>query len=198
MSLAHPLAGLMQQFQKLPGVGPKSAQRLAFFILSLPAKEVAEFAKVMVETRQTIRYCERCYNISIEPLCHICQDPLREKDTLCVVAEPRDILALERTREYKGRYHVLGGLISPLDGIHPEVLRINELVQRLKHESVRELILAINPTIEGDATSLYLTQLLKNDAPKISKLAYGLPVGADMDYADELTLQKALRGRTLC
>ncbi len=192
----NPLLGLIGQLSKLPGVGPKSAQRLSFFFLSLSQKEVANFASVLTDTRTRIRYCTSCFNISFQERCYICQNPKRHTQTLCVVAEPRDIFAIERTQEYKGRYHVLGGLISPIDGIHPEALRIAELLDRLKQEGVEEVIIALNSTIEGDATMHYLTHLLKDIPMKKSKLAYGLPVGADMDYTDELTLRKALLGRT--
>ncbi len=187
----------MQQFTKLPGVGMKSAQRLAFFMLSLPQTEVDKFAEVMTYTRKNIRYCESCYNISFQNRCDICSDPSRDGSQLCIVAEPKDIMAFERTRTFKGVYHVLGGLISPIDGIHPDILRIEELKDRCQETAFKEVILAINPTIEGDATSLYLTEILSRFKCPITKLAYGLPAGSDIDYADEMTLQKALMGRRL-
>lgn len=194
--MESPLQELIDQLSILPGVGPKSAQRLAFFLLELPQKEVLRFAEVMVRTRQSIKYCRVCYNISFEDLCHICRDEGRDRKRLCIVAEPKDILAIERTREYHGLYHVLGGVISPIEGIHPEALRIRELLDRLKRDPFSEIILAINPTIEGDTTVLYLTDLLKPFNAPLFRLAYGLPVGADMDYADDLTLLKAYTGRT--
>ena len=166
------------------------------FFLSLQKKEVNLFAKTMVETRQNIKYCKRCFNISFDDLCFICSNPKRDQKKLCIVAEPRDIFAFERSGEFKGIYHVLGGLISPLDGIHPEVLRINELLKRLQEESVSEVILALNPNIEGDTTILYLKKILEPYNMVVSKLAYGLPMGADIDYTDEITLKKALVGRT--
>ncbi len=196
MDEQNPLQALITQLTKLPGVGQKSAQRLAFFFLSLPKPDVTQFAKVLTHTRDNIQYCKHCFNISLSEACFICSDPRRDPHQLCVVAEPKDIFAIERTLAFKGKYHVLGGLLSPIDGIHPELLRIPELVRRLKSEAITELVLAINPTIEGDATILYLTQVLQEWPISKTKLAYGLPVGADMDYADDMTLRKALSGRT--
>ncbi|MDA1353928.1 MAG: recombination mediator RecR [bacterium] len=192
---ANPLLGLIAQLKKLPGVGEKSAQRMAFFLLSLSEKEVAEFAREALETRRRIRYCERCFNISLAQECYVCLDSNREPGTLCVVADPKDIFAMERMGAFKGRYHVIGGLISPLDGIHPDVLRFSELRSRLVSEHISEVILAINPTVEGDTTALYLQQYLEGCGVSVTKLAHGLPMGGDIDYADELTLQKALIGR---
>ena len=195
MEGVNPLTELIDQLQKLSGVGPKSAQRLAFYFLSMPREEVDRFSQVLTRTRTNIRYCRRCFNISFSEQCFICSDSSREQRAVCLVAEPRDIFALERTHEFRGVYHVLGGLISPLDGIHPETLRIQELMARLKTEPIAELILAINPTVEGEATILYLTHELKGYPVKLTKLAYGLPVGGDIDYADEMTLQRAFQGR---
>jgi len=194
--LENPLKPLITQLSKMPGVGQKSAQRLAFFFLGLPQKEVQDFAETLVQTRSSIRYCKICFNIATEVQCHICTDAKRITTQLCVVSEPKDIFAIERTLSYKGLYHVLGGVISPIDGIHPESLRIAELIKRLQAGGVEEIVLAINPTIEGEATVLYLTQILNAFPITKSKLAYGLPVGSDMDYADELTLRKSLAGRT--
>jgi recombination protein RecR len=194
--LENPLTPLVAQLSKLPGVGPKSAQRLAFFFLSMPPSEVTEFSETLVKTRTSIRYCSRCFNLAFSELCFVCENPARQPHQLCVVAEPKDIFALERTQVYKGLYHVLGGVLSPIDGIHPEVLRIPELIKRLRTEPITELVLAINPTIEGDATVLYLTHILQEFPVSKSKLAYGLPVGSDMDYADEMTLRKSVLGRT--
>ena len=196
MSTQNPISDLVEQLSKLPGIGPKSAQRLAFFLLSIPTPDVKKMASVMVQTRESIQYCKICFNISLESTCHVCSNPQRDQTQVCVVSQPKDIFAIERTGEYKGVYHVLGGLISPIDGIHPELLRISELISRLYTESVKELVLAINPTIEGDATVLYLSHVLKEFPIPKTKLAYGLPVGSDLDYADELTLRKALIGRT--
>jgi len=191
----NPLSALIDQLSKLPGIGQKSAQRLAFFLLSLPTSDVKKMASVMVDTKEAIRYCDTCFNISTQQTCYICQDVGRDTKKLCVVAEPRDIFALERTHEYRGLYHVLGGLVSPLDGVHPDSLRVPELVNRIKYQQFDEIILAINPTIEGDATLLYLQEVFKPYTLTLSKLAYGLPAGSDIDYADELTLQRALLGR---
>ena len=195
LSSDNPLKLCIEQLQKMPGVGPKSAQRLAFFFLSLPEKQVEIFANTLIQTKRQVRFCETCFNITIEPKCAICKDENRQSTTIAVVAEPKDIFAIERTKAFKGKYHVLGGLISPIDGIHPEVLRIKELCQRIESEQVSEIVLAINPTIEGDTTALYLSNLLKNYPVKVAKLAHGLPMGSDIDYADDLTLQKAFLGR---
>ncbi len=192
-----PIAGLVSQFKKLPGVGEKSAQRLAFFILSMSESDVSTFSSELVTTRRSIQYCSHCFSISRQEQCHICLDPSRDLDRLCIVSDPQDVFSIEKTKSFRGVYHVLGGLISPLDGVHPEMLRIPELVARLKKHSYKELILAINSTVEGDATVMYLQSILKSFEVSISKLAHGLPMGADIDYADELTLQKALEGRIL-
>lgn len=193
--MKNPLSSIIHQLKRLPGVGEKSAQRLALFLLSLPQNEVHEFTREINYVRDHIRHCNNCYNFTFEDECFICTDPYRNNESLCIVAEPKDVLALERTSEYKGLYHILGGLVSPIDGIYIESLRINELVGRIKKLPLKEIILAINPTIEGEATVLYLTSFLKPFNIKLSKLAYGLPVGADIDYADDVTLQKALAGR---
>jgi recombination protein RecR len=195
MGLENPLTHLVNQLSKFPGIGEKSAQRLAFFLLSQSEADVRRMAEAMVHTREKIKYCKACFNISFQDTCHICLDPKRERSQLCIVASPKDIFAFERSGEFKGTYHVLGGLISPIDGVHPDMLRIQELLIRCRQGAFSEVIMAINATIEGDATMLYLMELLSSFDVKVSKLAYGLPVGADIDYADELTLQKALRGR---
>ncbi|MFT5171710.1 MAG: recombination protein RecR [Candidatus Marinamargulisbacteria bacterium] len=196
MSLVNPLTPLIEQFAKLPGIGPKSAQRIAFYVLSRPAHEIQQFGAILADIKKRVQYCRKCFNISSTPQCATCEDPTRDVTSLCVVSEPKDVFALERTREFKGLYHVLGGLISPIDGIHAEGLRIRELQTRIRELGTKELILAINPTIEGDATTLYLKQVLNLSEVKVSKLAYGLPVGGDIDYADELTLQRSFIGRT--
>lgn len=195
MSTENPLHDLSQHLETLPGIGPKSAQRLALFLLSRQLKDVEAMAHSMVHTRKAIRYCDICFNLSFQTRCHICEDHTRKDTSLCVVAHPKDIMALERIRIFGGHYHVLGGLLSPLDGIHPETLRINELVDRIKTTGYSDLILGINSTIEGDTTMLYLTNLLQHLPVTISKLAYGLPAGSDLDYADDMTLQKAFMGR---
>jgi len=191
---AEPLAKLIEEFKKMPGIGPKSAQRLAFYVLSIPENEVKRLTQVLVEAKKKIRYCSRCFNITVNDPCHICTDEARDKSTICVVAEPKDLIAVEKAREYKGLYHVLGGLISPLDGIGSDNLRIKELLRKLD-SSIKEVVLAINPTTEGEATILYLVKLIKPLGVKLTKIAWGLPMGSDMDYADEVTLTKALEGR---
>ncbi|NBV83584.1 recombination protein RecR [bacterium] len=195
--MQSPITPLVEQLTKLPGVGQKSAQRLAFFILSLSVKDVDQFTSVIRDIRHRVKYCVHCFNITLDPLCSICSNPRRDSGRLCVVADPRDIYSIERTLEFNGVYHVLGGLISPLDGITPESIRISELIQRLKSGQFTEVVLAINPTIEGEATVMYLSSVLKSVSVRLTKLAYGLPIGGDLEYADELTLQRAMAARTV-
>ncbi len=192
----NPLTGLVNQFKKFPGVGQKSAERLAFYILSISQHEVNQLTTEITLTKKNIRYCRICYNISFEPTCFICSNSTRDKQKLCIVADPKDIFSLEKSNAYNGLYHVLGGLISPLDNIDPESLRINELLSRIKEHSFNEIILAINPSVEGDTTSMYLISLLKSFKIKYTKLAHGLPMGANIDYTDEITLKQAITGRT--
>jgi len=192
---AETLSRLIEELKKLPGIGPKSAQRLAFYILESSKKDVEGMLDAIREAKDKIRNCSVCYNITDENPCRICTDLIRDKSLLCVVSEPKDLMAIERAREYQGRYHVLGGLISPLDGLGPDNLRIKELLERVSKEKYSEVILAFSSTTEGEATSLYLIRLLKPFGVKITRIAYGLPIGADMDYADEATLAKALKGR---
>ncbi|RAP27129.1 recombination protein RecR [Candidatus Marinamargulisbacteria bacterium SCGC AG-333-B06] len=193
----NPLEPLISELKRLPGIGDKSAQRLAFFLLSISEKDVHKIATTMVETRKKIVYCQTCFNISLYDTCYICSDEKRTHNTLCIVSEPKDIFAMERTGVYKGLYHVLGGLISPLDGVHPESLRIKELIQRLQNHPFKEVIFAINPTVEGDSTIMYLAAILEPLNLTITKLAYGLPMGSDIDYADEMTLAKSISSRSL-
>ncbi|MFP5503520.1 MAG: recombination mediator RecR [Candidatus Sericytochromatia bacterium] len=190
-----PLARLIEELQKLPGVGPKSSQRLAFHLVKQSPQAIQSLAQALLDAKAQIKFCSVCSNLSAEDPCDICRSPNREQGTICVVAEPRDLVALERTKEFKGTYHVLGGLISPLDGIGPEQLKIKELLARLGSGEVEEVILAINPTVEGEATSLYLSRLLKPMGLRVTRIAFGLPIGGDLEYADELTLVKALEGR---
>ena len=195
MQYTKPLARLIEYFQKLPSIGPKSAQRMAFQILKMPKEEVEKFASALVEAKETIKYCDVCFNISADNPCEICSNPTRDKTTICVVSEAKDLIAIEKTNEYKGVYHVLQGLISPLDGIGPEDLRLKELVQRVAQNNVKEIILALNPSVEGEATSMYLARILKPFNVKISRIAFGLPIGGELEYVDELTLTRALEGR---
>lgn len=187
------LERLIEQFQKLPSIGAKTAQRLALHILGHP-ENARELANALMGARQ-IRLCENCFNISSEDICDICADPHRNKDILCVVEEAKDIISIERTGQYSGLYHVLGGLIAPLEGIGPEKLKITELLERLKSSSVKEVIIATNPNLEGEATAMYLSKLLKPLGVKPTRIASGIPVGGDIEYADEMTLGKAFEGR---
>ena len=189
------IAALIEQFQKFPSVGPKSAQRMAFFLLRMSKGDVENFAKTVIEAKENTKTCEVCYNLSTSSPCEICSSTTRDKSTICVVSESKDLIAIEKTNEYKGMYHVLQGLISPMDGIGAEDIRIKELLNRLTDEGVKEVILALSPSVEGEATSLYLTKLIKPFGIKVSRIAFGLPVGADLEYADEITIAKAIEGR---
>ena len=191
----EPVARLIEALQKLPGVGPKSAQRMTFFLLKRPADEVGELSAALTALKTRIVHCSRCFNVTEEDPCRICGDPARDARSLCVVEEPNDLLAVERTGEFKGRYHVLMGALSPLDGVGPEDIRVRELLHRLDGETVDEVILATNPSVEGEATAIYLARLLKPLGLRITRIARGLPVGGDLEYADEVTLSKALEGR---
>lgn len=191
----EPVERLLEALMRLPTIGPKSATRLAFFLLHAPSEQVETLAEAMLDVKRRIGSCERCGNLSDTPLCGICTDPRRDSVSLCVVGDPRDVLALERTGEYRGRYHVLGGLISPMDGVGPERLNIDGLLARLEPEGVGEVILATNPTVAGEATALYLHRLLEGRCVRVTRLAQGLPMGADLEYADEVTLGRALQGR---
>ena len=192
-----PLTKLTECFARLPGIGRKSAQRLAFHILRMPEEEAKAFANAILEAREKIGYCEICKNITDTPRCAICSDETRDKSTVCVVEDPRDVIAIERTKEYHGLYHVHGGLISPMDGIGPENLFIKELLARRGDGTVKEVIMATNPTVEGEATAMYLSRLIKPMGIKVSRLAYGIPVGGNLEYADEVTLYRAIEGRSL-
>lgn len=195
MAYADALAELIEQFAALPGIGRKSAQRLAFHILKEPKEEAFALANAIVKAKKTIHYCKRCYNLTDQELCPICRNTRREQKTICVVEDAKDIVAMERIGSYFGLYHVLGGALSPLDGVGPEQLRIKELLIRLQTEDTEEVILATNPTIEGEATAMYLKSLLKPSGIKLTRLAQGLPAGSDIQYADEITLGQALNNR---
>jgi len=189
------VATLIEQFQKFPSVGPKSAQRMAFYLLRMPMSEVQKIAQSIIEAKENTKTCEVCFNLSSTSPCEICTSPRRDRSTICVVAETKDLIAIEKTNEYLGLYHVLQGLISPIDGIGAEDIRIKELLNRLTDEGIKEIILALSPSVEGEATSLYLTKLIKPFGIKISRIAFGLPVGADLEYADEITIARAIEGR---
>ena len=189
------IASLIEHFQKFPSVGPKSAQRMAFYLLRMPISEVEKFAQSMIDAKNNTKTCEICFNLSASSPCEICSSATRDKSTICVIAETKDLIAIEKTNEYKGLYHVLQGLISPMDGIGADDIRIKELLNRLTDEKIKEVILALSPSFEGEATSLYLTKLIKPFGIKTSRIAFGLPVGADLEYADEITLAKAIEGR---
>ncbi|MDQ2850489.1 MAG: recombination mediator RecR [Actinomycetota bacterium] len=188
---------LIDELGRLPGVGPKSAQRIAFYLLQADRADVQRLTDVLSVVKDKVRFCEMCFNVSEEALCRICSDPRRSQAAICVVEEPKDIMAMERTREFRGRYHVLGGAISPIDGIGPDDLRITELMRRLGAEPIEEVILATNPNLNGEATATYLSRLLSPLGMSVSRLASGLPVGGDLEYADEVTLGRAFEGRRL-
>ncbi|MBD3882870.1 recombination protein RecR [Phormidium tenue FACHB-886] len=190
----RPLARLIEQLQKLPGVGPKTAQRLALHLLKRPEADVHALAQALIEAKQQVGFCSVCFHLSAEPVCDICRAPNRDPNTICVVADSRDVIALEKTREYSGKYHVLGGMISPMDGIGPDQLHIAPLVRRVSKQNIKEVIIAISPSVEGETTTLYVGQLLK-PFTKVTRIAFGLPMGGDLEYADEVTLARALEGR---
>ncbi|MDO6353480.1 recombination mediator RecR [Caloramator sp. CAR-1] len=190
----HSLLKLIDEFTKFPGIGPKTAQRLAFHVLNMDEKDVESFSKALVDAKKNIKYCSVCGNLTDVDPCIICKNTERDKTTICVVEEPKDVIAMERTREFFGIYHVLHGSISPLGGIGPDDIRIKELLSRITPE-VKEVILATNPNVEGEATAMYIARLLKPLGVKVTRIAHGIPVGGDLEYADEVTLSKALEGR---
>ena len=190
-----PVQALIDELGRLPGIGPKSAQRIAFHLLKVPLDDANRLAHAITEAKARVRFCERCFNVADDVLCPICNDDARDSSVLCVVEESRDIVAIERTGEFRGRYHVLLGAMSPLEGVGPEQLKIRELVARIDPEGVQEIILCTNPNTEGEVTAMYLARLLKPIGLTVSRIASGLPVGGDLEYADELTLGRALEGR---
>lgn len=192
---AAPIAKLIDELSKLPGVGNKTAQRLAFHILNMSVEDVEQLSKSITSAKRDIRYCRVCYNITDSDVCNICSSPKRNSSMICVVEDPKDVVAMEKTREYKGLYHVLNGAISPMEGIGPEEIRIKELLKRVADNEIEEIILATNPNIEGEATAMYISRLLKPAGIKVTRIAHGIPVGGDLEYADEVTLMKALEGR---
>ena len=190
-----PLEELVNQFARLPGIGRKTARRLAYSIIEQPDSTAKQFADALINAKEKIRFCSVCQNFTDKEVCHICSDEKRDRSTVCVVEDPRDVAAFERTREYNGLYHVLHGVISPLDNIGPDKLKIKELIARLSSGEIKEIIMATNPTVEGEATSGYISKLVKPLGIKVSRLAYGIPVGADLEYSAEYTLARALEGR---
>lgn len=191
------LQNLADQFARLPGVGGKTAQRLAFHVLSLPIEEVEEFANAIMEAKKTVHTCPVCQNLTDRDVCGICEDTTRDRELICVVAEPKDVIAMERSREFRGVYHVLHGVISPLNHVTQDDIKIRELLQRVAQNPVREVIMATNPDTEGEATAMYISRLLRPMEIKVTRLAYGVPVGSQLEYADEVTLSRALEGRQL-
>ena len=192
---ALPIAKLIEEFAKLPGIGKRSAERLAFHILKQPAENVERFSKALTEAKEKITFCPVCQSLTDSVPCSICSNPKRDTSVICVVENPKDILAMEKTKEFNGVYHVLHGVISPIDGIGPDDIKIKELLLRTKDNNVKEIIMATNPSIEGEATAMYISNLFKNFGIKVTRIAHGLPVGGELEYADEITITKALEGR---
>ena len=194
-TFTKPLSKLIGHFEKFPGIGPRTAQRLALFILKQPESTIRDFSKALLEAHSNVGHCKKCFNLTSEEECEICRNTDRNQNIICVVAETKDLLALERAREFKGVYHVIGGLISPMDSIGPELLEIRSLVERVSKSEIDEIILALTPSVEGDTTSLYIAKLL-TPFTKVTRIAYGLPMGSELEYVDEVTLARALEGRT--
>ena len=195
ITFTKPLSKLIAHFEKFPGIGPRTAQRLALFILKQPESSIRDFSKALLEAHSNVGHCKKCFNLTSEEECEICRNSERNQKIICVVAETKDLLALERAREFQGVYHVIGGLISPMDSIGPELLEIRSLVERVSKSEVDEIILALTPSVEGDTTSLYIGKLL-TPFTKVTRIAYGLPMGSELEYVDEVTLARALEGRT--
>ena len=195
ITYTKPLSKLIGHFEKFPGIGPRTAQRLALFILKQPESSIRDFSKALLEAHSNVGRCKKCFNLTSEDECEICRNTERNQKLICVVAETKDLLALERAREFKGVYHVIGGLISPMDSVGPELLEIRSLVERVSQSEIDEIILALTPSVEGDTTSLYIGKLL-TPFTKVTRIAYGLPMGSELEYVDEVTLARALEGRT--
>lgn len=191
-----PFEELIEQFERLPGIGRKTAHRLAYYVLKLPQSEAEKFADAIANVKKKIRYCKICYNITDRETCSICENQARDKSVICVVEDPKDVVAFEKTGEFCGTYHVLNGTISPMNGVGPDQIRIGELLSRVKASPVKEVIMATNPTVEGEATAMYISRVLKPLGVKVTRLAYGIPVGGDLEYADEITLQRSIQGRS--
>lgn len=195
MHYPEPISKLIESFMKLPGIGPKTAVRLAFFVLEMKDDDVLDFGRALVNAKRQLIYCSNCFHITDRDPCMICDDSSRDRSTICVVHDSKDVIAMEKMKDYRGLYHVLHGAISPMDGVGPEDIKIAELLKRLTDEGVQEIIMATDPNIEGEATAMYIARLLKPTGIKITRIAHGLPVGGDLEYADEVTLSKALEGR---
>lgn len=194
-NLPQPILALIEEFSRLPGIGKKSAQRLAFHVVNQSEESAVRLSEAIIDAKKKIRYCSECFNLTDLDPCNICSSTKRDRTVICVVEDPKDVIAIERTKEFKGLYHVLHGAISPMDGIGPEDIKLRELILRLQKEEVEEVILATNPTIEGEATSMYISKLLSPTGILVTRLAHGIPVGGDLEFADEVTLAKALEGR---
>lgn len=192
---ALPIAKLIEEFSKLPGIGKRSAERLAFHVLKMPKENVERFSKTLIDAKEKIRFCPECQSLTDNVPCSICSDAKRDKTVICVVENPKDVIAMEKTKEFSGVYHVLHGVISPIDGVGPDDIKIKELLLRTKDNNVKEIIMATNPSIEGEATAMYISNLFKNFGIKVTRIAHGLPVGGELEYADEITLTRALEGR---
>jgi len=186
---------LINEFRKLPGIGPKSARRIVFFLLKLPMKEVVRFSNALVEMKEKVKFCNICFNLSEDEVCSICRDEGRDKKKICIVEEASDVAVIEGTGEYRGLYHILGGLLSPIENIGPDEIRIPKLIERVKSKKIEEVIIALDPTVEGESTAMYLKKILNSMGIKVTRLASGLPVGGDLEYADEVTIGRALRDR---
>lgn len=195
MQIAEPLQTAIEELSKLPSIGKKTAQRLALYILKSDSQSVDNLVKAILELKTRLRFCSRCFNISVDELCEICTSPKRDNSVICIVEEASDVIAIEKTHEFSGMYHVLGGVLSPLSGIDPESLKIKELLKRFESEEIKEVILALNPDTEGETTSLYLAKLIKPLGVKVSRIARGLPIGGDLEFADEATISRAVMGR---
>ncbi|WP_158738355.1 recombination mediator RecR [Alteribacillus sp. YIM 98480] len=195
MQYPTPISKLIEGFMKLPGIGPKTASRLAFYVLDMKEEDVLDFAKSLVNAKRDLTYCSVCHHITDIDPCRICEDQQRDQSVVCVVQDSKDVIAMEKMREYSGLYHVLHGAISPMDGVGPEDIKIPELIKRLQNDEIQEVIVATNPTIEGEATAMYISRLIKPTGIKVTRIAHGLPIGGDLEYADEVTLSKAIEGR---
>lgn len=194
-SYAGPIARLINEFSKLPGIGKKTAERLAYYIIEVEKEEALKLSEAIEETKEKIKFCSKCFNLSEDDLCEICNDLKRDSKIVCVVERPKDIISIERTKEFEGVFHVLHGHISPMDGIGPDDIKLKELVKRVRYEKINEVIVATNPNVEGEATSMYISKLLKFSDVKVTRLAHGIPIGGNLEYADEMTLSKAFEGR---